>query len=159
MFPRHLRDKLDFDYLGTLDPAASAWLAQFVDEYYQGDFRRSAPGDWSQEERRRVWREKHASERDVQWCADELPLPHAHSYDEASGWGAAVDLDAYHPGAPGAPDQSPSPEYLDSGEYADALAEFRRLVDTKPRTPRVERRLEVLQRYLSSIASHGDPEE
>jgi hypothetical protein len=144
MYPKHYRWRVDYDYLDRLTPDEAAWLAQFTDEEVAGDFRYEEPFTEDQEARRAVWREKKRSERNFK-----------------SGFGEPSSLDtsadevppaaAYHPEALGAPDLAPTPEYLSTLEYKDAVAALRDAIDNGQK-----RRARGLQRYIASLGGAID---
>ena len=60
---RAARWRLDQDYWAKLPPAAAAWLAKFLDEYQLATF--GADPLHSPEQRREIYRNQNAADRDV----------------------------------------------------------------------------------------------
>lgn len=106
-FPRSVSWRVDQDYLGQLSQTEKAWLGQFNDAYYGADFR-GIEQEWSQDERREVYRDKNRANRDLMTCAvpseEAVPPPSPVELEDA-----VLDDDAY----------------LDDPEYKQAREAYR----------------------------------
>jgi hypothetical protein len=152
MYPKHYRWRVDYDYLDRLTPDEAAWLAQFTDEEVAGDFRYEEPFTEDQDDRRAVWREKKRSERNFRSNGEPSSL---NRFEQASGPQPEISTlekaSAYHPDSPSAPDLAPTPEYLGTLEYKDAVAALRDAIDNGQK-----RRARGLQRYIASLGGAID---
>lgn len=131
------RWKVDYDYVDKLGPEEQAYLAQFSDEYYAGDFHYSEPFHDTKE----LKRERYNAQN--------------HNWNDAmTRSGAAMSLFPldFEPGPDLSSDLVPSPSYQREAEYKAALTEYRKLVDTKQRTELQQRRLELLGSFVLSYA-------
>lgn len=117
MFPKNLRDRVDQDYSHKLSDEDARWLSDFNEAYYGGDFRRDEDGEWTDADRRSVWRMNGAAKRDSISVAQ---VGHAVDY-----FGDPRTHDSP------APEQAwaTSPAYLESDLYREALAVVRQLQD------------------------------
>lgn len=107
-FPRSVAWRVDQDYAEGLSPDERRWLAEFNDRYYGADFRGASQVDWTDEERKRAYRDKNAANRDLMTC--DIP---AHGLDVPE---AVVELED----APPVDDR-----YLDDPRYKSAREAYR----------------------------------
>lgn len=111
-YPTVTQWKVDWDYLSKLSPAEQAWLADFGDRYYGGDFRESDPETWDAPARSAVNMGKNCARTDL------------HTVAAAVGRLEEWDPVAHDRHAPEV-DGAPTPGYLDSAEYKAARDAFR----------------------------------
>lgn len=162
-FPRDRRWAIDQDYADKLTPDEKAWLAEFNDRYYGGDFRDSDPDVWDPPARSVVNRDKHASAADaltlagLEGGAGVVPLAPDGDPDSTPRDGSAT-------GDNGNPSQSVrdwtrTPEYQDDPDYKAARAEYRQQLrqgrrDREPvASPTLERARRKLNRLIPPASS------
>lgn len=155
-FPLSVREYVECDYLQVLNQEEIAWLARFNDRYHGADFRQDE-GETAQEDRREAYRRKNAANNDL-WAVTratglaitETVLRSGHDKTRK----AALDsVSSEHELDAGEIFEEP-PEYLQSEEYKQALADLRELLPRNPRnklvdSPRLRaafRRLELAKR-------------
>lgn len=114
-FPATVRQYVDWDYLKLLSDEERAWLADFGDYYYGGDFRSDTEQSWETAERRKSYRAKNAANR----C----------TYGISKAMGMSDPLE--DPVASGPLDATPVPTHLGSVSYKQTLARWRDVVDRK----------------------------
>ena len=56
---------VDLDYVHQLSPEEKAWMAQFLDRHYGGDFRGPSEAEWTDAARRAAYRRKNSANRDL----------------------------------------------------------------------------------------------
>lgn len=117
-FSRVVRDQVDQDYVDKLSDEDKEWLAKFNQAFYDGNFKGEGKEDWTTDQRRAAYRANNARKRDV--------------YGRARGLGALAYSDTLdRESQSDEPDLEPSPAYLDTVEWREAVAEWRRHVDAK----------------------------
>lgn len=138
-FPRSIKWRLDADYVKKLSPEEKQWLADFNDMYYGADFR--CEHDWTDEERRKAYVDKNVANVDL--------------YSAVDSAGMMAPLDDQQEADPTSPDIRPTPRFLSSPEYKEAVGKFRaHLHQGRKATPPVDtpafraarRRLEAITR-------------
>lgn len=67
-FPRSVAWRVDQDYVERLGPDERQWLAEFNDRFYGADFRGASSTDWTDDERKRAYRDKNCANRDLMTC-------------------------------------------------------------------------------------------
>lgn len=141
------RWKVDYDYLSALSSDEKAWLGDFSDAHYSGDFRSDlGKASWSPVERRAVY-----SARNVGWTD---------SYARAAGAEALDWLDSRPPRGEeagpehdGEPVRHPDMSYLDTPEYRTALAEYRETLNPGRAggSPKNPQHPEALAKFRSAV--------
>ncbi len=138
MVPKPRAWMLDCDYYDKLSPEEQRFLAQFNDEFYRMDFRYERPTHPFEDMQKERYNAHNANQRDVYSRAQATgQLYHGTPTDNRQ----ASTVDLY-----------PSPEYLDSAEYKDAVVELRKLADipVKLRKRKDRARIKMLQSYIKS---------
>lgn len=138
--PRSISWAIDLDYISKLSPEEARWLAEFVDRHYGGDFRGDVDGDWSVAERREAYRRKNIANSDM--------------YAQLSGAQMLEDMDTVYDMESPVIDLEPTPDYLSSDAYKEALANYRenlaqgRKTVTPKDTPALRRTKKALDRVI-----------
>jgi len=159
--------KIDYDYLDKLSPEMRAWLSDFSDAHYSGDFRSQHGSTWFPHERREAYVAKNAANRDsYAIAAVSNRVSHIPDLERATPSGKPREFDV---AAPSPPDTRPVPEYLNSETYRAALEEYRASLPprglsakgfpTEAERVRYERARAQLQRIVRYGETFGeDPE-
>lgn len=56
---------MDLDYVHQLSPEEKAWMGQFLDRHYGGDFRGPSEAEWTDAARKAAYRRKNSANRDL----------------------------------------------------------------------------------------------
>ena len=107
---------VDVDYVGQLSGEDKAWLGQFLDRHYGGDFRGPSEAEWSDDARRAAYRRKNSANRDL------------YAHDESSGEDplrdqlVEVNMDDVKrkPGRPRKSPEAPTPDGVGDLPKSDA---------------------------------------
>lgn len=144
-FPRWARWAVDQDYIDKLSPDERRWLAEFNDCHYGADFR-DCPEGWSDEQRKVAYSSNNARQVDAFGVGLlEYSSDGRRRGGEEGAWSSAVSPE-------------PTPEYLDSQEYRDALEEYRRCLSPfrAPRAPEPTERLTKARQQLRRTSKKGE---
>ncbi len=153
------RWKIDYDYVRTLSLEDEHWLAEFSDCYYAGDFKSDAETRaWSPQERRRAFTARNAGWADAYARAGPAGALWPIS-DDGRELADRIDLEE--------PARRQDMSYLDTPEYREALANYRRTLaqgrrDMSPKHPQHDKALEHLRRTIRALqlkASEHAPSE
>lgn len=128
---------VDYDYVSKLSPEDQAWLAQFTDEYYAGDFSYDEPLHADKDLQLERYRAQNYNWNDAVTRASVTASVH--------GLDGISDPDL-------ASDQRPVPKYQGELEYKAVLQEYRALIEVKNRSARQEARLRLLGDFMLSLA-------
>ena len=134
---------VDQDYVSKLSPTEKEWLAAFNDAWVGGDFRRVPKSKWPKAARSVVNMSKNAGRVDV--------TTNGTAVEGVRLEQRIADLEA---------DWSETPEYLDSTEYKQALAEYRRTLNPSRKNlkPKVTPEFETAARRLKRLTPTTEEE-
>jgi hypothetical protein len=160
--PRSVRWKVDYDYIDQLSPDEKEWLARFTDEYTGADFRGTPNLHQTAEQRRERYNAKNMANRGVAAATELQQLGDNGAYRDRDltkrlGRSLITEHRSVAREIPALPfDTAPTPSYQAYPAYQAALAEFRALLDAKPRD---EKALNKVRSKLERISRIHDPDE
>lgn len=162
-YPLSVRWRVDQDYTEKLSQEEKEWLSAFNDAYYGGDFRAAPEKDWPTEKRRESYTNKNVANVDCypglenEKLLSNFDAPIAsHRFNNLT----RLDKSNTQKVSDCIPslvfDSSPTPEYLNSKEYKQALIDYRNQLGQTRRncnpkiTPKYTEALNKLNKVIPS---------